>query len=804
MDQEKHYLHVELDEALQKDTVIWEFLRAGSLDGVWYWDLENPENEWMSPEFWQLFGIDPKTKQHKPSEWQDLIFPEDGQIALENFEKHLADPTHPYDQVVRYKHVDGSTVWVRCRGMAIRDGGGKPVRFLGAHVDLTKQLNAEKAISGAERFRELMFANMPDMLFVKDRDFKIVLANDKFLEAYPEDVRDRVIGTTTLEQYDEAERDLFLLEDRRTFSEGISEVEESILFPDGQRRTLLTRKVSFRNDEDEQFLIGIARDITELVVARGEKEKSLALLDTVLKTTSSGIIGLQRDGQIAFINAAARHMLGGTTAPIPMHWPANIQFLDHETVQPLEASKSPIERALAGESIPGQIFLMARAKGTEPRFVRVAASNVTDENSEVKSVFVFEDVSVQERNRQQVERASRLDALGQLTGGIAHDFNNLLATIQYNIQLAQLKIHQSSGAGDADENLDQALKSISRGADLTTRLLSFAKRQPSRATSQNVKDIVEDFKKLSQPVIEASISYDFTPVDEALQVFCDPSQLENALLNLVLNSRDAIMRGGKGSKIAIQVRGISEIDSDHIIRREAPLTYIARGLNPHEEAEDDQSGDVVPRYIEIAVTDDGPGMSDAVKARAIDPFFSTKDTNSGTGLGLSMVYGFVQQSNGELRIYSEQGYGTTVRIILPRGTAEGAREAMQPREQLLKGNGQTILVVEDEPFLLKSMKDLLTVLEYEVIGHSSAQGALERIAAGENIDLLLTDIVMPGELNGFELAAQARKINPDLPIVYMSGYTGYSESEMGEIPAPMVGKPSSPSELSRILKKALS
>jgi len=541
---------------------------------------------------------------------------------------------------------------------------------------------------------------------------------------------------------------------------------------------MLTRKVSFHDAKQNKFLIGIARDITELVAARRESEKTLSLLDTVLRTTSSGIVGLQSDGQIAFINSAARHMLGGLTAPTPMAWPQSVQFLDHETVQPLEASKSPVQRALAGQSIQGQIFLMALSEDEDPRFVRVATSSVADDNSDVKTVFVFEDVSIQERNRQQVERASRLDALGQLTGGIAHDFNNLLATIQYNIQLAQLKMGQADQDASAVENLNQALKSISRGADLTTRLLSFAKRQPGRSTSQNVKEIIGEFKQLSQPLIEASIGYEFTDIDETLHVFCDPSQLENALLNLVLNSRDAILRGNRGAKITVQVRGIEPDQGD--------------------------DSDLSSGYIEFAITDDGPGMSDAVKARAIDPFFSTKDSSSGTGLGLSMVYGFVQQSDGELQIYSEEGHGTTVRIILPRGNMEGEREAMSPRQDLITGRGQTILVVEDEPFLLKSMKDLLTVLEYEVVGELSASGALERLASGEQIDLLLTDIVMPGKINGFELAARARAINPTLPVVYMSGYTGYSDTQMGEVSAPILGKPCPSDELSQVLKRALS
>ncbi len=140
---EQHYLQAELEARFAEDPTMIEFLQRGSLDGVWYWDLEQPEHEWMSPEFWRLFGVDPATKQHLASEWQDIIFPEDGEVALANFERHCADPDHPYDQVVRYRHADGSTVWVRCRGLAIRDESGQPIRMLGAHNDLTAQKQLE-------------------------------------------------------------------------------------------------------------------------------------------------------------------------------------------------------------------------------------------------------------------------------------------------------------------------------------------------------------------------------------------------------------------------------------------------------------------------------------------------------------------------------------------------------------------------------------------------------------------------------------------------------------------------------------
>ena len=168
-----HYLQTELETLIQADSSMWEFLQQGSLDGCWYWDLENPDQEWMSPEFWALFGIDSTTKRHDPGEWQDIIFPEDRDLALENFKRHLADPNHPYDQVVRYRHADGSTVWVRCRGIAIRDKDtGKPIRMLGAHNDLTATKQAERQLLVKKRAVEASNEELRTFCYAVSHDLK--------------------------------------------------------------------------------------------------------------------------------------------------------------------------------------------------------------------------------------------------------------------------------------------------------------------------------------------------------------------------------------------------------------------------------------------------------------------------------------------------------------------------------------------------------------------------------------------------------------------------------------------------------
>ncbi|MEM9343108.1 MAG: ATP-binding protein [Pseudomonadota bacterium] len=669
-----HYLEAELDALIQSDPEIWQFLREGSLDGVWYWDLENPEHEYMSPEFWRLFGFDPAKKEHLVAEWQDLIFPEDLEIAKRNVALHIADPAHPYDQVVRYRCADGQVAWVRCRGLAIRNAEGRATRLLGAHNDLTQQM------------------------------------------------RDRQAA-----------------------------------------------------------------------------EETSSLLSLILDTTRSGIIGLDEAGRIVSINSAGRHMLGGLTEGVPCDWPEAIRFIDPDRLQPLGGAESPIPRALAGEVLSHEILLLARTEGREARYVRVSTARVEAEVASVHTVVILDDVSEQERTRQQVERTSRLDALGQLTGGIAHDFNNLLATVQYALQLADAATDEAQRR----EYIQTARASVDRGSDLTKRLLAFARQQPGLASSEQVASVLDEFRKLAVPLIESSIRVDFVVSERDLWVYCDTAQLGNALLNLLLNARDAILRSGEGDRITVLVRGIDEIEADVTLRREHPNSYIAQGLIDEHGAAQSVNADAAYRYVEFAVTDNGPGMTDEVKRRAVDPFFTTKDNNAGSGLGLSIVYGFIQQSDGELRLYSEPGQGTTVRMLLPRGTAVGGREAPQDKAAPVTGKGERILLVEDELALMGMTRDLIRSLGYDVETARTGRDALEMIEHGTPYDLVITDIVMPGGVDGFKLAKAVRDARPGQAILYMSGYTGYSEDDIGDVAAPMLQKPCPPNELAAAIRKAL-
>ncbi len=551
---------------------------------------------------------------------------------------------------------------------------------------------------------------------------------------------------------------------------------------------LLSHDSVFDRNEDGSVRrhIGKAEDITTLkqneLRAQTEREE----FETIFNAASSGIIALDLNGRIVRINNFARHLLGGISDPVPFDWPKAISFLEAESMSPLEASADPVRRALSGHSLHGETHLLRRVRGEESqRYVRVSNATVENDLTDVHVVLVIDDVSDEERNRQVVERKSRLDALGQLTGGIAHDFNNLLASLLYAVDLAE----RSETKERRDKYFQTAGTAIQQGRALTGRLLAFARRQPGLASARKTRDAFEDFSVLIRPMLEAQIEINFYVAEEGLAHFCDQAQLETALMNLVLNARDAVLRSGKGNRIEIRAR---------------PVRATREGLDQHQQGgSPDPSEAESFRYVEISVADNGPGMEAETLARCTDPFFTTKDTNSGTGLGLAMVYGFVRQSDGDLRVYSEEGIGTTVQMTLPRGSDQGLREPALPADEVQQGRGETLLVAEDEPQLLMMITDTLESMGYNVVTARSGQEALQLVENGLDFDLLLTDVVMPGNFGGFELARRVRALRAEMPVIYTSGYTGFTASEMGEVQAPLLQKPSPPAELAEAIANAL-
>ena len=391
------------------------------------------------------------------------------------------------------------------------------------------------------------------------------------------------------------------------------------------------------------------------------------------------------------------------------------------------------------------------------------------------SLLACRDITDSQRSENRMRQAQKMETIGQLTGGVAHDFNNLLQIIMANLDLVLRRVSDP----DMRQRLNNALTGAERGSKLTRQLLAFARRQPLRPEPVNLGRLVRDLTNLLRRTIGESIEIEETVAAGLWTVMADRSQVENAILNLSINARDAMPEGGK---LTIEL-GNAHLDS----------AYAAQ----HE--------DMTPgQYVMVAVSDTGTGMSKEVMERAFDPFFSTKPEGRGTGLGLSMVYGFLKQSGGHAKIYSEAGHGTTIRLYLPR-SLQGEPLPFIGAETATAGQGEMILVVEDDDEVRSAVISMLHDLGYRTAEAANGEAALDILRQENSIDLMFTDVVMPGELQGRQVAQEALLIRPDLRIVFTSGYTENSIIHNGRLDdgVQLLSKPYRKEDLARKFREVL-
>ena len=401
---------------------------------------------------------------------------------------------------------------------------------------------------------------------------------------------------------------------------------------------------------------------------------------------------------------------------------------------------------------------------------------LNDSGKVIRVAGTLRDITEQRRIEQQFMQAQKMEAIGNLTGGMAHDFNNLLGVIIGNLDLVPDSVKDSAEAADL---LKDALDAALRGADLTGRLLAFARRQPLRPERVDANELISQITRLLNRTLgeDISIALDLSP--SLWPVAVDPAQLQAAITNLANNARDAMPKGGKLTVTTYN----SHLDED----------YATHHL-------DVSIGD----YIAIEVSDTGAGIPPDIIDRIFDPFFTTKEQGKGTGLGLSMVFGFTRQSGGHVNVYSELGSGTTFRIYLPRGAARRAEDAATEIEAPIGANNETILVVEDNARLLSVVTKQLGELGYEVLAAETAAVALD-ILDGKPVQLLLTDIVMPGGMDGFELAREAVSRRPNLRVLLTSGFpeARLRENDHQPLKWRLLSKPYRKTELARAVREVL-
>jgi len=382
-----------------------------------------------------------------------------------------------------------------------------------------------------------------------------------------------------------------------------------------------------------------------------------------------------------------------------------------------------------------------------------------------------------EATEAQIRQAQKMEAVGQLTGGIAHDFNNILTVITGTIQILAEAVADRADLAAVARLIDAA---AARGADLTAHLLAFARRQPLQPREVDTNSLLTDAAGLLRATLGENIEINAILAEDTAPALVDPGQLTTAILNLALNSRDAMPGGGQIT-----------LESSNVVLDESypgSTSEVAAG-----------------NYVMIAVSDSGCGIAARNLDRVFEPFFTTKEAGQGTGLGLSMVYGFIKQSNGHIRVYSEVGHGTTIKIYLPQAVESAPSPAEDSSKPHIERGDEAILIVEDDVLVRKYVVAQVQSLGYRTLVASNASEALAIIDNGEKIDLLFTDVIMPGSINGRQLAVEAVNRRPSLKVLYTSGYTQDTMVHHGRLDADvlLLAKPYRKVDLAKMIRMAL-
>jgi PAS domain S-box-containing protein len=650
-------------------------LALAATDAVGTWDWDIGEDRFIADShFAQLHGVDPALADQLPiSAYLQGVHPEDRAMIARSI-KHCITHGTEYAEEYRLLQPDGELRWVFARGRCYKDHHGRPVRFLGAALDLTERKHTEQALRQSQTELQLIINAMPILISYVDREERFRLNNAAYLDWY---------GLTPQELYGRTIRDVI--------------------------------------GEEAYFLR--APYIAEALAGR---------------SCSFSLYTTHRDGsnRHALMNYLPRHGADGAVNGFYI-------FVIDET------ERKKTEEALRNLNETLEERVSARTE-------QLAQANQRLQNE------MFE----RERAEDALRHAQKMEAVGQLTGGIAHDFNNMLTGIIGSLDLMQRYIADGR-ANEIGRFTEAAVSSANRAAALTHRLLAFSRRQSLDRKQLNVNELIHSLEDLIRRTKGDPIELKLQLADDLWPVSTDVSQLENALLNLVINARDAMPDGGE---LLIETANVYLDGSD--------ITTL----------EPVKAGD----YLMLAVSDNGSGMTASVRSKAFDPFFTTKPIGQGTGLGLSMIYGFAQQSGGHVSLDSLPGQGTCVRLYLPRLQGlELERPASAPIQQPAPAaTGETVVVVEDDPAVRMLVLDLLRELGYQAFEAEDAKTALPLLESDLRVDLLVTDVGLPG-MNGRQLAEIARQHRPGLKILFMTGYAQKAAERQGflEDGMDMVAKP---------------
>ena len=656
------------------------------------------------------------------------------------------------------------------RIIAINNGPAPGGGWVATHDDITKRRRAEREHDRTRVFLDTVIESVPATLVVKEaREHRYVLVN-RHGEQFFRMSRDKMIGKNAYDFFAQAEADIITMHDNEALQSKQELVVEnaSVRTPHMGTRLITTKRLAIRDHSGEpQYLLSFIDDVTERRRAEEALRDSEQMARRIIDTALDAFVQMDEAGNIIEWNPQAEAIFG---------WPRQevIGKSLGEIIVPEDhraAHQAGLERFLrTGEGVNLGKRLELEAVRRDGSRIKIELT-VTALRRSTGYVFngFLRDITQKLATEEQFRQAQKMEAVGQLTGGIAHDFNNMLTVIIGTVEILADAVADKPEVAAIAKLIDEAAQ---RGAELTERLLAFARKRPLQPRETDVNSLMTQSAKLLRRTLGENIEIETKLTSDAWPALIDPGQLSSALVNLGLNARDAMPEGGR-------------------------LTL--------ETANVVLDGDQPGSYVMLAVSDTGSGIPAHIRDRVFEPFFTTKGVGKGTGLGLSMVYGFVKQSGGQIKIYSEEGNGTTIKLYLPRAGGEASEHVEQAPETEIQRGKETILLIEDDGLVRRQASAQLQNLGYTTITAANAAEALALIDQGTTFDLLFTDIIMPGGMNGRQLADEVMKRRPGVRVLYTSGYTENAMIHQGRLEPGvlLLAKPYRKNDLARMVRLAL-
>ena len=726
----------QIETALTHERDLWRALLDNLPDKIYFKDLQSRFVK-ASKAMAIQFGVESSEAMVGKTDF-DFFADAHARTAFEDEQKIIRTGQPMIDQEEREVWNDGRVTWVSSTKLPWLDDQGKIIGIMGISRDITERKRMKETLRREQELFNCLTRTIPDYIYFKDRQSGFVRINESMSRFFGLHDPAEAVGKTDFDFFTEEHARQAYADEQQTMETGepIIGLEEKETWPAGRVTWSSTTKVPLRDAEGKIIgLVGISRDIT----ARKRAEESHAMLATAVEQAVENIVITDLQGTIQYVNPAFEKTSGYTCGEALGQNPRILK----SGKQDAGFYRKMWEVLKRGEIWNGH-FINKRKDGSLYE-EEATISPIRDADGKIINyVAVKRDVTHELQLEAQYRQSQKMEAFGQLAGGVAHDFNNILAVIQ--LQAGLLKSEQSLSG----EHLDFAReieKSAQRGADLTRQLLLFSRKQTLQPKNLDLKGLVENIAKMLRRTLGEDFELQMKFAQEPLRIHADPGMVDQILLNLTVNARDAMPEGGQ---IIIET---SAVEFDEVT---AMQTAQARpGM-----------------FVCLSVSDTGCGIPPEILPQIFEPFFTTKDVGKGTGLGLATVFGIVQQHNGWIHVYSEVNRGTTFRVYLPRQTKTSDTEFLWSPPASIHGGKETILLVEDEFPVRSATCIALTRLGYRVLEASQGDEALAIWQQHrDEIRLLLTDLVMPGGMNGKELAAQLLQENPKLEVIYTSGYS---------------------------------